>query len=360
MQQKTLSILYPLTFKYLYKNYMWGGRSLERLGRKLPDGPVAESWEISSHDDGMSVVDDGPLAGKSLKELASEYPQDLLGSLSYQIYDERFPILLKFLDVNDWLSVQVHPQDDYAWIHENDAGKTEMWYIVDAQPGAAIYYGLTQNVTREALRKAIEDKSLGNYLRSVPVKTGDVFYIPAGTIHAAGGGILIAEVQQNSNATYRLYDYDRKNPDGTTRPLHIEKALDSIDYANVTRRGNYKGLSYEKNGLKVQVIVADPHFCAELVEWDGEAQLSADGRTFIAYTILSGSTEISWEMGTKNISTGQSVLIPASLGSYTFKGRAKALRAYIGERESDIINPLTQAGYSLEEMSAHIGGFERL
>jgi mannose-6-phosphate isomerase len=351
--------LYPLTFEPYYKNYIWGGRSLEKLGKRLPEGPVAESWEISSHDDGMSIVAEGPLAGKSLKDLVGDYSLSLLGSLCQERYAECFPLLFKLIDANDWLSVQVHPQDDYARIHENDLGKTEMWYIVDAQPGAQIYYGLTHRVTREELRKAIEDKTLENLLRSVPVKAGDLFYIPAGTIHAAGKGIIIMEVQQSSNVTYRLYDYDRKNPDGSTRPLHIQKALDVIDYAHVTRNGDVEGLVYEKNGLKVQVMIADPHFCAELVELDESAELLADGRSFMAYTFLSGQAEISWKVGKKTLSAGQSVLIPASLGEYSLMGRAKALRAYIGDIQKDIIAPLEQAGYSLEEMAAHIGGFEK-
>ncbi len=358
MEQHNTRLFYPLTFEPLYKNYIWGGRGLEKLGKKLLEGPVAESWEISAHSDGINIVADGPLSGKSLKDLAIEYPQSLLGSLSFQKYAEHFPLLFKLIDANDWLSVQVHPQDDYARIHENDSGKTEMWYVMDAQPGATILYGLTQKVTRTELKKAIEDKTLSTYLRSVPVKAGDVVYIPAGTIHAAGRGTLIAEVQQNSNATYRLHDYDRKNPDGSFRPLHIDKALDTIDFENATRRGDFKGLGYVKNGLKIQVIVADPHFCAELVEVEGKAQLTADGRSFMAYTFIKGSVEVSWKTGAKQLSAGQSVLIPASLGSYTLRGKAKALRAYVGDREEDILTPLRQAGYTLEDMTTHIGGLD--
>ena len=354
------SSLYPLTFKPLYKDYLWGGRSLERLGKSLPETIVAESWEISAHHDGMNIIASGEYAGRTLEDLVLTLGERLLGSQSYQKYQNTFPLLLKLIDANEWLSVQVHPDDDYARIHEHDFGKTEMWYVLEAQPGAQILYGLARDITREDFKEILESSKISEVLKSVPVHTGDVIYIPAGTIHAAGKGILIAEVQQNSNATYRLYDYDRKNPDGTSRPLHLAKALDSIDFANVLRQGKYEGLDYVKDGLSIRIIIADPHFCAEIIEVTQEASLLADGQTFMAYTFLSGSAVIEWATGSINVRAGESVLIPANLGHYKLKGNAKALRAYIGDVEKDIIQPLSSKGYTRDQMLSSIGGFSSI
>ncbi len=351
-----LSPVYPLTFKPLYKDYLWGGRSLERLGKALPNSDVAESWEISAHHDGMNIVASGEYAGRTLEDLAHELGELLLGSQSYQHYQNLFPLLLKLIDANEWLSVQVHPDDNYARIHESDLGKTEMWYVIEAQPGAHILYGLTHAMTREEFKDILDKGRINEVLRSVPVQAGDVIYIPAGTIHAAGKGILIAEVQQNSNATYRLYDYDRKNPDGTSRPLHLNKALDTIDFENVLRQGKCEGFTYDKDGLSVRVIIADPHFCAEVIDVKTEASLIADGRSFMAYTFLSGSAVLQWDSGSMDVKAGQSLLIPASLGHYTIKGSAKALRAYIGDLERDIILPLSKKGYTKDQMFSSIGG----
>lgn len=348
--------LYPLTFKPLYKNYLWGGRNLEKLGKVLPDGIVAESWEISAHQDGMGIVAEGALEGSSLKELADGYGEKLLGSLSVSKYQRAFPLLLKFFDANDWLSVQVHPNDEYARIHENDFGKTEMWYIVDAEPGSSILYGLNRKLTRAEFKKIIDEGRISEVLKKVPVSAGDIVYIPAGTVHAAGNGILIAEIQQNSNATYRLYDFDRKNPDGTTRPLHIEKALDSINFDKATNTGKTKGLSYKNGNADIRIIIADPHFCVDMIDIDGKTDLSADGRSFMAYLFYDGDGLLEWDNGSMPLRAGRSVLIPASLGAYTIKGKVKALRAYIGDINEDVMRPLLAAGYEKEQIVNSVAG----
>ena len=347
---------YPITFQPLYKDYLWGGRNLERLGKSLPDGIVAESWEISAHHDGMGIVASGRYKGKTLEALVNQFGEVFLGSRSYKQYRNKFPLLLKFIDANDRLSVQVHPNDEYARTHENDLGKTEMWYVLDAQPDAHILYGLTRRMSKDEFRSILNKGRIGDILKSVPVKKGDVIYIPAGTVHAIGSGILIAEIQQNSNATYRLYDYDRKNPDGTSRPLHIDRAIDSIDFENVAGDGKRKGLAYDRDGASIRVVVADPHFCTEMIAVKDEASFIADDRSFRTYIFTEGSAVLEWAAGSMPVRAGQSVLIPANLGNYKFRGNISALRSYIGDTEGDIAAPLLSAGYTREQMAAAIGG----
>lgn len=338
-------LFYPLTFEPLYKDYLWGGKNLKKLGKPLPDTIVAESWEISSHHHGMGIVANGHFKGRTLEDLTNEYGEIFLGTLSFSRYNNKFPLLLKLIDANQWLSVQVHPDDDYAQRYENDMGKTEMWYILDAEPGATILYGLTSQMTKDEFINIVEAGGITEVLKSVPVSKGDVIYIPSGTIHAAGKGILIVEVQQNSNATYRLYDYDRRNPDGSTRPLHIAKALDSINFKKVTDNGKFEGLVYEKDGASVRIVIADPHFCVEIVDIKDSAVFTADNRTFMTYTFLDGEAQLIWSSGKLDVKAGTSVLIPANLGSYSFKGNIKALKAYVGDIDRDVITPSYLQGF---------------
>lgn len=349
-------LFYPLTFEPLYKDYLWGGKNLKKLGKPFPDTIVAESWEISSHHDGMGIVANGHFKGRTLEDLSNEYGEKFLGVLSSSRYRSKFPLLLKLIDANQWLSVQVHPDDEYSEKHEKDLGKSEMWYILDAEPGATILYGLTSRMTKEEFKKTVEEGRITEVLKSVPVSKGDVVYIPSGTIHAAGKGILIVEVQENSNATYRLYDYDRTNPDGSKRPLHIAKALDCIDFTRATHDGKFNGLVYEKDGAGIRVVIADPHFCVEVVDVKSSATFTADDRTFIAYTFLEGEGRLIWSGGKMDVKAATSVLIPANLGEYKLEGDIKALKAYIGDINRDVIAPLLSAGYSREDMAKAIGG----
>ncbi len=351
---------YPLKFVPVFKDYLWGGQNLKKLGKQFPGDKAAESWEISAHKDGMSIVANGPLAGKTLTELVSEFKEGFVGTLSFSRYQDRFPLLLKLIDAQDSLSVQVHPNDTYAQTYENDLGKTEMWLILEAAPDAAIIYGFKLNMTREAFAEAIAASKIGDCLKSMDVKKGDVIYIPAGTVHAIGKGIMIAEIQQSSNATYRLYDFDRKNPDGTTRPLHIQKALDTINFDDLTRKGIYKGLPIKpQDGLVIRPIIADPHFCTEILEIDGKAEQNADSRSFQTLMITDGSGELVYDNEALPLSKGESVLIPANTGHYAIKGRLTALRSYIGDVQTDIIQPLLEAGYSRQEIDAEVAGLDQ-
>ena len=230
----------PLFFDPIYKSIIWGGRNLERIfNRSLPEGKVAESWEISNHGKDNSIITNGEFKGKSLNELLNKFGSKLVGK---KCSSERFPLLIKLIDANDKLSVQVHPDNEYAKIHDNDLGKTEMWYIIDAKPNAKLICGVKSGTTKKQFEEAIKNNTLNEYLNYVDVKKGDTIFIPSGTVHAILDGIVIAEIQQNSDTTYRVYDWGRVGKDGKPRELHVEKALDVINF-------EYKG-SVEKVSTK--------------------------------------------------------------------------------------------------------------
>ena len=223
--------VYPLSFQPVFKDYIWGGRNLETiLGRELPAGNIAESWEIAAHPNGQTKVKNGPLAGCTLDQVRQRWGERLLGS---SVNSTSFPLLIKLLDANRWLSVQVHPDDAYAMKNAGELGKTELWIILHAEPGAEIIYGLKSGVDRQALSQATEDGAAESQLHRLPIQTGDAVYVPAGTVHALGPGALVAEIQQNSDTTYRLYDWDRTDAEGQARPLHVRQALDVVDWRMV-------------------------------------------------------------------------------------------------------------------------------
>ena len=221
-----LSALYPLTFHPVFKDYPWGGRNLETiLGRQLPAGIVAESWEIAAHPNGSSVVANGPLAGTELAAVMAAWGEKLVGRRNADaLARSRFPLLIKLLDANRWLSVQVHPDDTYALTHEGEWGKTEMWVVLHAEPGAELIYGFDRPVDKTVFAQAIQQGEIDPWLHRVPVRVGDVIFVPTGAIHALGPGIIIAEIQQNSDTTYRVYDW------GRPRPIHVQQALDVLDF----------------------------------------------------------------------------------------------------------------------------------
>lgn len=206
------------------KDYIWGGTRLrDEYGKKTTLNRIAESWELACHKDGTSIISGGEYDGMSLEQFRTEHPEAFGINCTKS---EKFPVLVKLIDARDNLSVQVHPDNKYALEHEGEYGKTEMWYIVDCEPDSELIYGFKDKISKKEFRSAIENNTLLDKVNRVPVKKGDVFFIKAGTLHAIGKGILIAEIQQNSNTTYRVYDYDRKDSDGNPRELHIDKAVD--------------------------------------------------------------------------------------------------------------------------------------
>lgn len=306
-------MLYPLEFIPVMRDYLWGGHRLaDRLGKPVPaDQTAAESWEIVDHGSDQSVVVGGPLAGKTLSEIVRQFGPDLLG---YQA--DRFPLLLKYLDCHRDLSVQVHPEDAYAQNMEPpDLGKTEAWYIVAAEPGSKLYAGLRPGVDRTVLAAAMAAGRTDEVLHEIEPAPGDCVFIPAGTVHALGAGLLVAEIQQASDTTFRLFDWNRLGADGQPRPLHIDQALEVTDY----RRGP----------VGRQTPVAAGGGWQQLVKCDKFTLLRAGGMgrfdvletpnrpQFSILTVPQGAAELQWRGGRLSLATGRSLLVPASCGDYT-------------------------------------------
>ncbi|MCB0154812.1 MAG: class I mannose-6-phosphate isomerase [Anaerolineae bacterium] len=331
--------IYPLTFTPVFRNYIWGGRNLEtKLGRRLPDGIVAESWDISGHPSSPTYVDNGGYAGQSLLEVQAQLGLDLVGTRSQAMLErDKFPLLVKLLDANKPLSVQVHPENEYARIHENgELGKTEMWYILHAEPGAYLIYGLKPQVTPESFRAALEAGNLEVCLHQLPVKAGDAIFIPAGSVHAVMDGIVLAEIQQNSDTTYRVYDWNRVGDDGQPRPLHIDKALDVINFEQVEPGSFQPRLVEENDDLKREIITSCPLFNVEKLTFKRENATFeglCDGSTFEIWGAMSGQAHLSWTGQPLSLPAVHFTLLPAALGHFAVKvdQPATLLRAYVPE-----------------------------
>jgi len=345
-------MLYPLKFNPVYKDYIWGGRNFEKYGRILPDGIVAESWEVSCHPNGISIVSNGAYKGVSLPELVKKLGSMLIGRDLAEKNADRFPLLVKFIDANDDLSVQVHPDDSYAFVHENgEYGKNEMWYIISAEPGARLVFDLVPGTSKSDFVEAVKNGTLENYLRYVEVYPGDVLSIPAGLVHAIGKGIILAEIQQNSDATYRLYDFNRVGKDGKKRPLHIDKAIDVINFGTESPKEKTKGIMIKlDSGSSKTYLVANKYFSVEHLDISGKFHDVADGSKFHIFSFIDGEGEIIYKKGSIDVKTLESVLIPAEMGEYEIIGRFKALKAYVPDLERDVITPLEKAGYTRQEI----------
>lgn len=353
--------LYPLLFEQVAKEYLWGGNQLSEYGKVVPEsGILAESWELSSHPDGESVVKDGELKGCTLSSLVADYTTDLMGKDLPVDKIEKFPLLIKFIDAKSSLSVQVHPNDEFAAKNEgpHELGKTEMWYIMKAAPGAKLVCGLKPGVSRDSFAKAVEDGCIGDCLGEIEVNAGDFINIPAGMIHAIGEGILLCEVQQNSNTTYRVYDFDRVDANGNKRELHIEKALGAIQFNEINNVSSLvKGLAVKLGNNTKTVLVANEFFAVERYELSEQLNECADGSRFCSYTILDGECTLTYNGVTYSLKAGTTVMIPASLGEYTIDvvgTNAIALKAYVPDIEKNIFSPLMDAGYSRDEINANV------
>lgn len=352
-------MLYPLKLQPVYKDYIWGGSKLrERFGKDIPWEVTAESWEIACHQNGTSIVDNGSLKGKLLNEVIQLWGIDLVGKRIGEQGLEKFPLLVKILDASDKLSVQVHPDDRYANEHENgELGKTEMWYVIDAEPGAQLVYGVKPGVSKEQFEQGIKDGTLQNELNYVDVNPGDVFFIRATTLHAVGAGLLITEIQQNSDTTYRVYDWNRVGNDGKPRPLHVQKALDVTDFTDVTGKEKVEGLLVQEGENTRTYLVACEYFSTEKLCIKKESHEKANGTKFDMIMITEGSGHIRYSQGEEPFKAGDSFLIPARLGDYSIVGECTALKSYVPDLQEDIVLPLTQKGFNSEQMKK-IGGLE--
>ena len=302
----------PVKLSPAFKDYLWGGERLKsEFNKKCDLTPLAESWELSAHKDGQSVVSSGEYCGLSLTEYIDAIGRPSLGKNSEK-YDY-FPLLIKLIDAKGDLSVQVHPSDEYALEREGEYGKTEMWYILDCDEGACLYYGFSEDVSREEYADAIREGRLCEILNRVSVKRGDVFFIPAGTVHAIGAGILICEIQQNSNTTYRVFDYNRRDKDGNLRPLHIEKAL---EVSCLERSPELPEI-----GEGDDVLLAEcGYFSVRRLRVGGEGELACDESSFSSLVVTEGSGKICYDGGEIELCKGDSVFIPAQDKKYALFG----------------------------------------
>ena len=319
--------MYPIKLKPAFKDYLWGGTRLrDDFGKDCDFDKIAESWELSCHKDGNSVVADGEFAGLTLAQYIEKEGKSVLGTNCEKF--ENFPILIKLIDAKDNLSVQVHPNNEYAQRVEGEYGKTEMWYVVDCDEGASLLYGFKHNITKEEFRERIENNTLLEVTNSVPVKKGDVFFIEAGTLHAIGKGILIAEIQQNSNTTYRIYDYGRVGADGKPRQLHIDKA---VDVTNLCPAKPYpQSEPVDTGGRTKKRLAKCEYFTVDVINVDTSAALEADKSSFVNILVLDGGCVLSSEGNDAvELKKGDSVFIPAGLGKFELTGKCSAVMTQI-------------------------------
>lgn len=315
----------PVKLKPAFKDYLWGGTRLrDDFGKECDLEKIAESWELSCHKDGASIVDGGEFSGLTLSEYI-ERNKGVLGTNCERF--ENFPILIKLIDAKDNLSVQVHPNNEYAQRVEGEYGKTEMWYIVDCDEGAELLYGFKSEISKEEFRERIENNTLLEVTNSVPVKKGDVFFIEAGTLHAIGKGILIAEIQQNSNTTYRIYDYGRVGADGKPRQLHIDKAVEVTNLCPATPYPVTEAFS-EKGAVK-RLLSKCEYFTVYSVDVDSRAEFVADETSFQSILLLEGNAVLECGGEKLSLKKGDSVFVPAGCGEYTISGKCKAVMTFI-------------------------------
>ena len=288
------------------KDYLWGGDRLRTdFGIESDLHPLAEAWVLSCHPDGPSTIVNGPYAGKTLADYIAAEGKGVLGADCAPFAD--FPILTKLIDAKGNLSIQVHPSDAYALEHEHQYGKTEMWYILDCEPGATLYYGFQHQISREEFQQRIQDNTLTEVLNAVPVEKGDLFFIPAGTLHAIRKGIVVAEIQQNSNVTYRIYDYGRVGADGKPRQLHIQQALEVTQRTPSQPDPDFHGH-----------LAQCPYFTVDVME--GRFTLDCGPESFVSVLVLEGTGAL-WE-GDESMSLrkGESLFIPAGAGQCRLEG----------------------------------------
>jgi mannose-6-phosphate isomerase len=315
--------MYPLRFLPVYQPKIWGGSALqEKYGRILPSGFIGESWEISAHPSGLGVVANGPLAGLSIPELIRKYGVKFLGNRLRADFLKKFPLLVKLLDVRDKISVQVHPSDIDALHNEGESGKYEIWYILTAEPDAKIIYGLKPGTTPDIFKAAIEEGNVEAYLNEIPVKAGEVYIIPPGLVHTLQAGILVFEIEQNSETVYRIYDFNRNDLNGKRRELHISKALDVIRFDDFLPKYPIKPATDSR-------LIDSEFFKVDYCLHQDTKEFYNDGSRFYILTNLKGEAGIEYDDATMKWVEGESLLIPASLECFSMVGEVTYLKTYI-------------------------------
>ena len=325
-----MASLYPLKFTPILKEKIWGGNKIETILKHdiRPMNNCGESWEVSGIVDDESVVANGFLAENNLNELMEIYLTDLVGEKNYEKYGLGFPLLIKFIDAQDNLSVQVHPDDDFAQEHYGQNGKTEMWHVIQADEGAGLYVGFNQKITAQQYMDAVENGTLEDYLKFYPVSAGDTFMIPAGTVHAIGKGVLLAEIQQPSDITFRIYDWNRVDENGVGRELHTEEAFEAI---HSERNLDDFQVHYKHEKNKTVTLVHSPYFNTNLLEMDMQVDKSfVQLDSFVIYMCLEGSAFLVSGDSKERLETGEVVLIPAEIDQLQIipDPKAKLLEVY--------------------------------
>lgn len=302
-----------------YKDYIWGGTNLkEKYGKKSDLDIVAESWEVSTHPDGPSIVLTGEYAGKTLTEYIDALGKDCLGTKGKEF--EFFPMLIKFIDSKQPLSIQVHPDNEYALRVEKEYGKTEMWYILDCEPGATLYFGVNRSITKEEFRQRIEDNTILEVLKEVPVHKGDVFFIQAGTIHAIGAGTTLCEIQQNSNSTYRVYDFGRVGKDGKPRELHIDKAIDVSNLEPIESDFKPVGEPISDETTSTVMLGTCDYFTSFETTLKGSTSIHVDEESFGALVLVEGSAVVENQDTKLELQKGDTIFITANSGEVKVTG----------------------------------------
>lgn len=316
---------HPLVFEPILKDRIWGGTKLHSLLHKaIPTQTAGESWEISTVSNDISVVKNGLFQGKSLNDLIEKYPEEILGTRVHEQFGNQFPLLFKFLDAKEDLSIQLHPNDELAKKRHNSFGKTEMWYVMQADENARIIVGFKENSSADEYLHHLENKTLPSILKEIPVKKGDAFFLETGTIHAIGAGTVIVEIQQTSDITYRVYDWDRVDANGNSRELHVELALEAINYNKVNAQKDYQSLPNESN-----LIVDCPYFTTNYIPLDGEAFFYKDSDSFTVLMCTDGEFELITDDSKSVFKKGETVLLPAIITDYELKGKASLLEIYL-------------------------------
>jgi len=319
--------LYPIKFQPILKEKIWGGTKLKTFLNKESDAPnVGESWEISDVDNDTSIVSNGELKGATLKQLLLTYQEELIGKKNFEQFGEKFPLLIKFIDAKEDLSIQLHPNDELAAMRHNSFGKTEMWYVMQADDDANLIVGFNQKVTPEVYLEHLESKTLSNILNFDKVSEGDTYFIEVGRVHAIGAGVMLAEIQQTSDITYRVYDWDRVDDHGNERELHNDLAIDAIDFK---MKDDFR-VSYLKQENQSNKMVSCPYFTTNFIHLTQVIQKENAYDSFIIYMCVDGEATIKFESFVETVKKGETILIPAALKQFELdSNNAKLLEVYV-------------------------------
>lgn len=325
-------MLYPLKFRSIFKEKLWGGQKLGKfLNKDIPETRIGESWEISGLEGNFSEISEGFLQGNDLEDVLETYMGELVGEPVYEKFGRDFPLLFKFIDAADDLSVQVHPDDALARERYGLSGKNELWYIVQADEGAELILGFEENFSKSRFLELVEQRITGEYLHRQKVKAGDAFFIPAGLVHSIGKGVLLAEIQQSSDITYRIDDRNRKDKNGKMRELHVAQAADAVDFDNL----HPSALKYGKEKNTANLLFESEYFTVNYLKLDRSFETDYNYReSFTVYMCIEGAFKIDYPDGQTKAETGESVLIPAALGHADLhpKPESKILEVFINNK----------------------------